>query len=172
MYWYLQKYYVNFSSLNISYQTGARRLLGYQTTVWRKKKSSLKKVYRTFSPHVTLAILGTLRSDNAMAVNTSFKKWIYILPVFIAIIPTHLLYQKLANPLKVEFLGSLSRFRQTNKILSWELILFLTIKLSIVPINLRKYWSREWERSIPCLLERKPRCLSFQHFWTPSVKKQ
>ena len=103
-------------------------------------------MYRTLSPDATLAILGTLGSDNAMAVKTSFKKWIYVLPVFSAIIPTHLLNQKQANPLGVEFLGSLSRFRKTNKILSWELSLFLTITLSIVPINLRTVNTGHLER--------------------------
>ena len=38
-----------------------------------KKKRGLKYVYRTLSPDATLAILGTLRSDNAMAVKTRLK---------------------------------------------------------------------------------------------------
>ena len=38
--------------------------------------------------------IGTLRSDEAMAAKTSLKKWIYVLLAFIAIIPTHFLYQK------------------------------------------------------------------------------
>ena len=144
MYWYLQKYYVNFSSLNISYQTGARRLLGYQTTVWRKKKRGLKYVYRTLSPDATLAILGTLRSDNAMAVKTSFKsEFTFFQSLARLFLPIYLIK---VGPLGVEFLGSLSRFRKTNKILSWELSLFLTITLSIVPINLRTVTTGHLER--------------------------
>ena len=45
--------------------------------------------------------------DNALAAKASLKKWIYVLPVFIAIIPTHLLYQNSVIPPGVEFLGSL-----------------------------------------------------------------
>ena len=47
------------------------------------------------------------QSDNALAAKASHKKWIYVLPVFIAIIPTHLLYQNSVIPPGVEFLGSL-----------------------------------------------------------------
>ena len=39
---------------------------------------------------------------------------IYVLSVFIAIIPTLLLHQKLANVPGVEFLGFLSKFRKRN----------------------------------------------------------
>ena len=38
--------------------------------------------------------IGTLRSDEAMAAKTSLKKWIYVFSAFIAIIPTHFLFQK------------------------------------------------------------------------------
>ena len=41
--------------------------------------------------------IGTLRSNDAVASKTLLKKGIYVLPVFIAIIPTHLLYQKEAG---------------------------------------------------------------------------
>ena len=37
--------------------------------------------------------LGTLRSNDATATRTTIKKWICVLSVFIAIIPTHLLCQ-------------------------------------------------------------------------------
>ena len=37
--------------------------------------------------------IGTLRSDDATAAKTSLQKWICVLSVFIAIIPTHLLCQ-------------------------------------------------------------------------------
>ena len=39
-------------------------------------------------------VVGTLRSEDAIAAKTPLKKWLYDLPVFIVIIPTHLLYQK------------------------------------------------------------------------------
>ena len=35
--------------------------------------------------------VGTLRTEDATAAKTSLKKWIYFPPVFIVIIPTHLL---------------------------------------------------------------------------------
>ena len=47
---------------------------GISNNSMTKKKRGLKYVYRTLSPDATLAILGTLGSDNAMAVKTSFKK--------------------------------------------------------------------------------------------------
>ena len=40
--------------------------------------------------------------------NESVKKWICVLSVFIAIIPTYLLCQILANPPEVEFQGTIS----------------------------------------------------------------
>ena len=53
---------------------------------------------RTASPEFfswihTRRLLGTLRSSDATATRTSLKKWIWVLAVFIAIIPTHLLCQ-------------------------------------------------------------------------------
>ena len=50
-----------------------------------------------------VVLLGTLRSNDATATRTSLKKWICVLSVFIAIIPTHLLCQMQANPPEVEF---------------------------------------------------------------------
>ena len=56
--------------------------------------ATLKIIYR-FSPKLSglrdLAKIRDLRSDDAMAAKTSHKRLIYFLPVFIAIIPTHLL---------------------------------------------------------------------------------
>ena len=45
-----------------------------------------------------IELSGTLRSNDATATRTSLKKWICVLSVFIAIIPTHLLCQIYANP--------------------------------------------------------------------------
>jgi len=55
-----------------------------------------------------IELSGTLRSNDATATRTSLKKWIYVLSVFIATIPTHLLCQMYVNPPEVEFLGTLS----------------------------------------------------------------
>ena len=52
-------------------------------------------------------IIGTSRSEDAMVAKTPLKKLIYLLAVFIEIIPTG-----------VEFLGSLSKFRKRNNISS------------------------------------------------------
>ena len=170
MYWYLQKYYVNFSSLNISYQTGARRLLGYQTTVWRKKKRGLKYVYRTLSPDATLAILGTLRSDNAMAVKTSFKKWIYVLPVFSAIIPTHLLNQSRPPwswiprfPIQVQ--KDKQNFVVRAVPFSYDNTFYRSNKFAY-----SKYWSPR--KRAAALINSNVSYMNFQHFWTSPVKKQ
>ena len=54
------------------------------------------------------------------------KKWIWVLSVFIAIIPTHLLRQKQASPPEAEFLGTISKFRKRHKISS--LLLYLLHK--------------------------------------------
>ena len=40
------------------------------------------------------ALQGTLWSDDGMAGKTSLKKWIYVLPVFTSIIPTHFFNKK------------------------------------------------------------------------------
>ena len=45
-----------------------------------------------------MTLLGTLRFNDATAMSTLLKKWIWVLSVLIAIIPTHLLCQKKANP--------------------------------------------------------------------------
>ena len=62
--------------------------------------------------------LGTLRSNDATATRTSLKKCIFVLSVFIAIIPTHLLCQLQANPPKAEFQGTIFKLRKRNKISS------------------------------------------------------
>ena len=62
--------------------------------------------------------LGTLRSNDATATRTSLKKWICVISVFIAIIPTHLLCQLWANPPKAEFQGAKFKLRKRNKISS------------------------------------------------------
>ena len=51
---------------------------------------------------------GTLRLNDATATRKSLKKWICVLSVFIAIIPTYLLCQISANPPEVEFQGTIS----------------------------------------------------------------
>ena len=78
---------------------------------------------RTASPEFfswihTRRLLGTLRSSDATATRTSLKKWIWVLAVFIAIIPTYLLCQMKENPSGTEFLGTISKFRKRNKISS------------------------------------------------------
>ena len=62
-----------------------------------------------------LISVGTLRSNDATSTRTSLKKWIYVLSVYIAIIPTHLLCQMQANPPGGEFLGTTFKFRKRNK---------------------------------------------------------
>ena len=43
----------------------------------------------------------------------------------------------------------------------WELISFLMQKLSFVPLNLHRYWPREWKRSIAYTTERKGQYIVF-----------
>ena len=43
---------------------------------------------------ISMEFLGTEWSDDAMAAKTSLKNCMYVLPVFIAIIPVHVLHQK------------------------------------------------------------------------------
>ena len=96
--------------------------------------------------------IGTLRSDEAMAAKTPLKKWIYVLSAFIAIIPTHFLYQKYANLPGVELLGSLSKFQKRNKF--WSLLVYVLnkkkyrkkcdarAKLLFCLVNLLLFWRR------------------------------
>ena len=63
-------------------------------------------------------LLGTLRSNDATATRTSLKKWICVLFVFIAIIPTYSLCQVHANPPEFEFQRTIFKFRKRNKISS------------------------------------------------------
>ena len=65
-----------------------------------------------------------VRSNDSTATRTSLKKWICVPSVLIAIIPTPLLCQKLADPPGVEFEGTISKFRKRNKISS-ELVYVL-----------------------------------------------
>ena len=51
-------------------------------------------------------IIRTLRSNDVTATKTSLKKWIFVLSVFIANIPIHLLCQMWANPPGAEFGGT------------------------------------------------------------------
>ena len=63
-------------------------------------------------------LLGTLRSNDATATRTSLKKWICVLLVFIAIIPTYSLCQVHANPPEFEFQRTIFNFTKRNKISS------------------------------------------------------
>ena len=54
---------------------------------------------------------------------TSLKKRIWLLSVFIAIIPTHLLCQMSVNPPGIEFQGTISKFKKRNKISSFCLFM-------------------------------------------------
>ena len=49
--------------------------------------------YIIFLVNSVLEKVGTLRSNDMTAIRTSLKKWIYVLSVFIAIIPAHFLCQ-------------------------------------------------------------------------------
>ena len=53
-----------------------------------------------------------LRSNDAAATRTSPKTWIWVLSVFIAIIPTDLLCQMYANPSEFEFQGTIFKSRK------------------------------------------------------------
>ena len=57
----------------------------------------------------------TLRSNDATSTRTPLKKWICVLSVFIAIVPTHWLCQIQANPTGAEFLGTIFKFRKRNQ---------------------------------------------------------
>ena len=57
-------------------------------------------------------------SNDATAPRTSLKRWICVLSVFIAIIPTYLLCQMYAHLPKFEFQGTILNFRKRNKISS------------------------------------------------------
>ena len=59
-----------------------------------------------------------VRSNDSTATRASLKKWICVPSVLIAIIPTHLLCQKLTNPPGVEFQGTITKFRKRNQISS------------------------------------------------------
>ena len=76
------------------------------------------------TPNKFLLLIGTWSSNDALATRMSLKKWICVLSVFIAIIPTHLLCQMWANPPEVEFQGTISKVRKRNKISSL-LVFFL-----------------------------------------------
>ena len=69
--------------------------------------------------------LGTLRSNDPTATRTTLKKSICARLVLIAIIPTHLLCQMWADPTGVEFLGTISKFKKKNKILSLPISVLL-----------------------------------------------
>ena len=58
------------------------------------------------------------RSNDATTTRALLKKWICVLSVFIAIIPTHLLCQMWANPPEAEFQVTISKLRKRNKISS------------------------------------------------------
>ena len=59
----------------------------------KMKGNSKRSSGYSLSPLWALTRIGTLRSSDATATRTSLKKWICVLSVFIAIIPTHLLCQ-------------------------------------------------------------------------------
>ena len=62
----------------------------FSSAQWIPESKPLNKVHRD---GIAVMILGTLRSNDATAMRTLLKKWICVLSVFIAIIPTHLLCQ-------------------------------------------------------------------------------
>ena len=72
-------------------------ILGWMESASKKffyTRISDKKNWKLYGCEIFQFEIGTLRSDEAMAAKTSLKKWIYVLSAFIAIIPTHFLYQK------------------------------------------------------------------------------
>ena len=70
-------------------KTVLRRISGAETlTGWTEDA-----LQRTVSKRHWKTSIGTLRSKDATATRTSLKKWICVLSVLIAIIPTHLLCQ-------------------------------------------------------------------------------
>ena len=75
-----------------------------------------------------------VRSNDSTATRASLKKWICVPSVLIAIIPTHLFCQILADPPGVEFQGTITKFRKRNKISS-----------SLVYV-LHKTWNKAFSR--------------------------
>ena len=71
-------------------------------------------------------IVETLTSNDATATRTSLKNCICVLSVFMAVIPTHLLCRMYENPPQVEFQGTISKFRNRNKISS--LLVYVLLK--------------------------------------------
>ena len=61
------------------------------------------------------SISSKLRPNDATSTRTPLKKWICVLSVFIAIVPTHWLCQIQANPTGAEFLGTIFKFRKRNQ---------------------------------------------------------
>ena len=72
----------------VDFHSDFRRIL-----VWDSPTLKLSYVEKSVFPGYSTAIIGTLRSNDGTATRTSLKKWICVLSVFIAIIPTHLLCQ-------------------------------------------------------------------------------
>ena len=71
-------------------------------------------------------IVETLTSNDATATRTSLKNCICVLSVFMAVIPTHLLCRMYKNHPQVEFQGTISKFRNRNKISS--LLVYVLLK--------------------------------------------
>ena len=63
-----------------------------RVTMWASTAPIITKCPE-YNNRNSMTTIGTLRSNDATAMRTSLKKWIYVLSVFIAIIPTHLLCQ-------------------------------------------------------------------------------
>ena len=84
-----------------------------RVTMWASTAPIITKCPE-YNNRNSMTTIGTLRSNDATAMRTSLKKWIYVLSVFIAIISTHLLCQMKASPPGVEFLGTICKYRKRN----------------------------------------------------------
>ena len=96
---------------------GLSKLFGIFTTVsnWLCDSQACLSVNHWHLIRDSESKSSTLRSNDATSTRTSLKKWICVLSVFIAIVPTHWLCQIQANPPGVEFLGTIFKLRKRNQ---------------------------------------------------------